>query len=265
MLVPIAKSAFKHGHNGSAVSSTSKPRQQLQAEFERLSSEMARSEETTLTEVFRILLHRIAIQLTPQNCHGLRFLINYSISNNEQHILGLDILDELITRETITPLKLSGLERLLCEINRQDLVDLIKEYKKRDEFKSVEKQVRKKAGKKPSVKKFSVDDDMLPSTLLTAAHLNSHMWSLVDTATRTRAMCKKEVTALAEVKKDYEKLRKSLKKAIVVLTEKKVTEERATALEMNLSVEELPSTSKLDKKKALLSISTPNLVHSTAQ
>jgi len=217
---------------------------------------MSGTEELAAMEEFRILLHRIGSQLTPQNCHGLKFLTNYRKATTEQNILGLDILDEQLSRDSITPVKLDKLEKWLTEINRMDLLDLIKEYKKSSEFKSAQKlENNKKIKKRFASRPQHNDNALLPGTLMTVVHLNCHIWNLVDITTSMKTLSKKEVNAMNDVKRDHERFRKSLKTAIAVITEKNSIEEREIISGKNLT----RAPKFLPPSSHGLSISTPNL------
>ena len=147
-------------------------------------------------------------------------------------VAGLDILEELHSRDHSTPLRPDRLEEDLVRIQRKDLANLVKQYKKSDDFKHAQKQEAKrvkkkgqtskhpdettKAGKKQSATADEQCSHMLSLAFMHAAQTVSQTGYFLDTVTDQAQLQSKEDLAgiITDVKKDFDSLGKSLKKAI---------------------------------------------------
>ncbi len=194
------------------------------------SLKMATPTVSTLEHSFRVLVYNIADKLTPQNCRSLRFIYKVRTESTQQEFTGLDIMKELISQDYFNHMQPEPLESCLAEINRQDLVGLVKKYKKSDEFKGAQKREMKKTGKKGAKSKAS--DNQTSEGKWSSHSLSLILMHTAQTVGQTKyfleAMTqeveqqprKREiVAAIDDIKKDFEKLGRSLNKAITLSTE----------------------------------------------
>ena len=195
---------------------------------------MASPKASPLERSFRYLLHRIGTELSPKNCHSLRFLHDISKESREQDEPGLDILQELRAQAHFSPLQPDRLEEDLGRIKRQDLANLVKQYKKSDGFKKALKPARKGVRNGPledltyleitvnpkSQQTTTAEErcgHMLSITFMHAAQSVDQSRSLVEAIVKEAEQLSKEkevAAAIGEVRRDFERLGKSLKKAI---------------------------------------------------
>ncbi len=174
---------------------------------------MATAMDSCLEVSFRSLVHHIAIKLTPQNCSSLTFLYGTTNHIREQDIPGLEILKELISKRIFTYLRPQELEEAMIKIERQDLAELVKRYRKSDEFKHALKLEKSKAKNKNCVDKKSMSyskesSPMASVAFIHAAHILVQTKSFLEAVTTEDEQQHKKVAA---VTKDFEKLIKSLK------------------------------------------------------
>ena len=203
---------------------------------------MASQAESELS--FRKLILRIAKDLNNENCVSLQFL-HKTKKPKEKDIPGLIMMEELMSRGVFTQQHPDGLKEVLTDIDRQDLVYMVIEYQEKHPQKEGTKRSFKWSSKtkhsagpetalsqkppqgKPPQGKPQQVSNMLPATLMTALNINSHIHKLVEEAAAETQLCsKKKVAAIADIKKDFEKLKESIKKGIAVIKETHSAESR---------------------------------------
>jgi len=196
---------------------------------------MAASKGSPLDRSFRYLLHDIGTKLNPKNCRSLRFL--YQITREpEEDEPGLDILQELQSQTVFNAMKPDRLEDDLIRIKRQDLANLVRQYKQNEEFKKA-----RRGGKSVRPDELTYVDIVLANRTSgqgkTEEERNFHVLGItfmhvLQTVDQSRCLTdaiaketkllskKKEVeTAIGDVRKDFESISRSLKKVISVIRE----------------------------------------------
>ena len=117
---------------------------------------------TELSKAFRYMLLHIAGQLTTEECQGIVFAEGLPSScKNETN---LEVLSHLEANGEYSPLNPDGLQTLLIRINRYDLLQPVKEYKKSPLFQKAQKELakeEKRARKKKDGKSSDARDTML--------------------------------------------------------------------------------------------------------
>ncbi len=220
---------------------------------------MATSKYSPLDQSFRYLLHHIGIELNAKNCRSLRFLYEMGNESTNGEEPGLDILQELHSQTYFTSLNPDRLQNDLTRIKRQDLANLVEQYKKSSEYKKEVKQqgegkTRKgtkghseEEGKVKKGTKGRRSDDLtyleivvtnqkhgqkataeercrhiLSITFMHILHSIDQSRCLVEAVLKESEELakKKEVTAsISDIKKDFERISVSLKKVISVTKE----------------------------------------------
>ncbi len=200
------------------------------------------SNESPLENKFRQLVHDIAMELTLHNCSSLEFLYKIKKHTWEPYMPGLEIMKELMSRNYFTHLKPDNLESLLTRIQREDLISLVSRYKESEEFKlSQKRDCNKKERKQRKSKQIEKQDSIQSLADTSDKDHCGHMASVAlmqaaQTVGQTRYFLelitsgseqkyKKEV---AKVSKDFEKLLKSLNKAITATKDLHSTTDQAT-------------------------------------
>ena len=202
---------------------------------------MATPKRSLLDRSFRYLLHDIGTKLSSKNCRSLRFLyqINRELEEDEP---GLDILQELQSQTVFNAMKPDQLEDDLTRIKRQDLANLVRQYKCTEEFKRTHPEEGKKVrrgGKSARSDELTYVDIVLTNgtsrqgqneedrschvlgiTFMHVLQTVDQSRCLVDTmAKETEVLSKKKEieAAIADARKDFESISKSLKKVITVI------------------------------------------------
>ncbi len=201
---------------------------------------MATGQGSTLEQLFHVLLHRIGIQLTPQNCQALK--LKHAIQTDSEILNGgLCILQEIQHTGYFGPLKPEPLEEDLKKMDRQDLVNMVKQYKKTEDFKHAQKKEKQLAKRKSTLvntgncpsKKFEISNtaeercgNMLSFALMHAAQTVGQTRYFLDAVIdQGEPQQKIDMEAITrDVKRDFENLNNSLKKAITAATKKKTQE-----------------------------------------
>ena len=200
---------------------------------------MAAIQESAAEILFRFTVHDVARGLTLENCHSLKFIYNLSQQSRDKDMPGLEIMKELMAQNTFSYQEPNKLVDLLSRIKREDLNSLVKKYKGSGEFKSMQKlkEHHKKAESKRGKNKTSEEQKKALSLLLTGDkgcdHVSVALMHAAQTVGQTRYFLgvmtpsehrhKKEMTAVA---KDFERLLKSLNKAITSVADCAKTEGR---------------------------------------
>ena len=188
---------------------------------------MATASESNIEQLFRILLHQIGIKLTPRNCHSLKFLNNISSDMSTAEVPALDILQYLQSHGKIGPLHPEHLEQDLLRIERQDLATLVKQFKKSDDYKQAKKSDNNNAKSKGQVgAEEKCASILLSFTLMhTAQSIGQTKYFLETFMDQMDDQKPHELTVvMSDIKKDFDQLGKSLKKAITITTRRETTE-----------------------------------------
>jgi len=197
---------------------------------------MATASDSNIEKLFRILLHQIGIKLTSHNCHSLKFLNNLDsdlATTDTSGVPALDILQYLQTKGDISPLQPEHLENNLLRIERGDLASLVKQYRKSDDYKEAKKSENKHAKSKgqaaaghgPQQEKCASVISL--SLMHVAQSVGQTSYFLETVVGQMEDEKPHELTAImSDIKKDFEHLGKSLKKAIAVTTKRDTTESR---------------------------------------
>ena len=111
---------------------------------------------TELSKAFRYMLLHIAGQLTTEECRGIVFAERLPSSYKSE--TNLEVLSHLEANGEYSPLNPDGLQTLLTRINRYDLLQPVKDYKKTPLFQKAQKELAKEE-KRARKKKDSKGDD----------------------------------------------------------------------------------------------------------
>ena len=135
-------------------------------------------------------------------------------------------MQELLAKEYFSPLHPEKLEECMNELKRQDMVNLVRKYKKSADYKTATKKVTKKdsftRSKSSSDSGEKDPGHTLSLLLMHTSQTVGQSKSFLDAMTKDdEELPKRKViaAALTDVKKDFDRLRRSLNKAISVLAQ----------------------------------------------
>ena len=171
---------------------------------------------------FRRTLLCVGKELTTKDCLSLKFL--YKTKNPiRKNQPGLEMLDELMTLGLFNKHQPDQLSEILTCIDRQDLANLVSDYYQQTQKQGHGKKNGRWGNRTPAdaeIEKSQARSNMLPVTLVTVLNINCHTLSLIEEAEKELQSCsKKETAAIVNVKKDFKRLKESLKKAIAAFTQ----------------------------------------------
>ncbi len=182
---------------------------------------MASLFEESLEHKFRKLVLNTAKDLTATNCQSIKFLYK-SKTPIKSELPGLGLLEELMSIGLFSHQQPGKLIELLSSIDRPDLASTVTEYQQELVHRSGTKKNAKypKASFAESEEKSPQCSYMLPVTLMTVLNINCHTFSLLEEAEKEAQLTsKRETTVIVEVKRDFKRLKESLKKALATVTE----------------------------------------------
>ena len=155
--------------------------------------------DTPLKEKFRFLLIHIGNELHTRNCKALKFGHQIHISRRDQDEEGLDILSELMKKGKFDAYSPEKLQKILEMIDRKDLADIVKEYRKSSLFKDEMRRRKKMNDSKPSRAEELSHHSHLYEDPLSARHMEKCWNALAKTLTHMTAMLEQTTSLVSSV------------------------------------------------------------------